>query len=151
MGVDLEYRTSASLDDPARSKLSTAAKVTGELRVGTEPVQGFPERLKAHGLIDAARVRAMEAQGLGATAIAIGRAMPPPECTSDMRVRGARHLTRAAPQPPSPHKGREVVTALPVAWPTVATWDYWAMAGLVLTPGTTGPGPLISGCTKWRR
>jgi hypothetical protein len=102
MGVDLEYRTSAGLDDPARAKLSTAAKVTGELRIGTEPVQGFLERLKAHGLIDAARVRAMEAQGLGATAIGIGRAMPPPECTSDMRVWGARHLTRSPglPLPP---------------------------------------------------
>jgi hypothetical protein len=123
--------------------------------VGTEPVQGFLERLKGQGLIEAARVCVMKAQGLGATAIAkalsIWRGDHLQNATSDVRVRGGRVVwLEARPKTPSPRNGREFGSPpYRSPSPAIAARDYWATAGLMLKPGVTVS--LICGRTKWRR
>jgi hypothetical protein len=83
----------------------------------------------------------MEGQGLGATAIAKALGIgwrAPRESTSDLRVRGGRVVWLDPRPKPPPTQGREVVTALPVAWrrcclgllgrgrPDLETWDCGA-------------------------
>jgi hypothetical protein len=91
-----------------------------------------------------------EASSLGATAIAkalgIGRASAYGVLQAISRFAGGVSSGSTGAPNPLPTQG-EGVRYRPTG-SAVAGWDYWATAGLILKPGITGPGPLISGCTK---